>query len=81
MDLSHPQDKELKKTHYRAVTTFEQSRISRWPRRSCESLLYPMRQGVPCEDFPLPSTNDLAALQAYASTIALHEDGLRPPEL
>lgn len=37
--------------HYHVTRTFEQSRLSRWPRRSCESLLYPMTQGVPCEDF------------------------------
>lgn len=67
--------------HYHSVKAFEQSRISRWPRRSCEALLYPMTQGIPCEDFPLPSTDNLAELQAYASTIALPEDGLRPHEL
>lgn len=61
--------------HYRIKTTFEQSRIARWPRRSSESLFYPMTQGVPCEDFPLPSTNNVAELQRYAADIAQHETG------
>jgi hypothetical protein len=63
--------------HYRVTKTFEQSRVARWPRRSCESLLYPMTQGVPCEDFPVPSTDSIADLQAYAAHIARHEDRAR----
>jgi hypothetical protein len=59
--------------HYQIKTTFEQSRVARWPRRSCESLFYPMTQGVPCEDFPVPSTDCIADLQAYAARIARHE--------
>ena len=60
--------------HYRVARTFEQSRLARWPRRSRESLLYPMTQGMPCEDFPLPTTDSLAALQAFAAQIARHEN-------
>ena len=60
--------------HYRVARTFEQSRLARWPRRSRESLLYPMTQGMPCEDFPLPTTDSLAALQEYAAQIAQHEN-------
>lgn len=63
--------------HDHHVTAFENSRISRWPRRSCESLLYPMTQGIPCEDFPLPITDSLIELQTYASNIALREERLR----
>ena len=63
--------------HYHVTTAFEQCRIARWPRRSCESLFYPMTQGLPCEDFPLPSTDSIAELRAYAADIARHEDGLR----
>jgi hypothetical protein len=59
--------------HYRVVSSFEQSRIARWPRRSRESLWFPMSQGTPCEDFPLPQTDSLAALQELAAQIALHE--------
>jgi len=59
--------------HYRVKTTFEQSRIARWPRRSCESLLYPMTEGIPCEDFPVPRTDSIADLQAYAARISRHE--------
>ncbi len=64
-------------SHYHITTAFEQSRIARWPRRTCESLLYPMTQGVPCQDFPLPSTGSISELQAYAADIAQHEEGLR----
>ena len=60
--------------HYTVETTFERSRLSRWPRRSCESLLYPMTQGTPCEDFPLPTTDSLTALQEFAVRIARHEN-------
>ena len=65
--------------HYCVKTTFEQSRIARWPRRSCESLLYPMTQGVPCEDFPVPSTDSITDLQAYAAHIARHESRAPSP--
>ncbi len=60
--------------HYQIVSSFEQSRLARWPRRSCESLWYPMSQGTPCEDFPLPTTDSLTELQEFASQIALHEN-------
>lgn len=60
--------------HYRVKRTFEQSRLARWPRRSCESLWYPMSQGLPCEDFPLPTTDSLADLQAFVGEIARHEN-------
>jgi len=59
--------------HYRAKKTFEESRIACWPRRSCDSLFYPMTQGVPCEAFPVLSTDSLPALQAFAAHIAKHE--------
>jgi len=58
---------------YRAKTTFQQSRLARWPRRSCESIWYPMRYGLPCEDFPLPPENNLIELQKVAADIAQYE--------
>ena len=64
-------------SHYEVKAAFEQCRIARWPRRTCESLFYPMTQGLPCEDFPLPSTGSIAELQAHAADIARHEEGLR----
>jgi hypothetical protein len=60
--------------HYRVTNAFEQCRLARWPRRSCESLLYPMKQGVPCEDFPLPTTDSLLALQVFVAKIARYEN-------
>jgi len=59
--------------HLNIKSAFEQSQLARWPRRSTESLFYPMSQGAPCKDFPLPMTNNLAELQACAAEIALHE--------
>jgi len=64
--------------HYCATEAFEHCRIARWPRRSCEALLCPMTQGLPCEDFPLPNTRNLAELQTAASEIARHEAQLIP---
>jgi len=61
--------------HCRVTRTFEQSRLARWPRRSCESLMYPMTQGEPCKDFPLPIGGSLAALQVFTREIAQHEHG------
>ena len=60
--------------HYQVHNNFDQSRISRWPRRTAESLFYPMTEGMPCEDFPLPATDDLKELQEFAASIALHEN-------
>ncbi len=59
--------------HYSFKTTFEQSRVGRWPRRSCESLFYTMTQGIPCENFSLPNTDNITELQTYAANIASHE--------
>lgn len=55
---------------------FENSRLWRWPRRSCEALYYPMAQGLPCEDFPLPITNNLTELHDVISKIACFENNV-----
>jgi hypothetical protein len=60
--------------HYHCVTTFGQSRIARWPRRSGESIFYPMSLGTPCEAFPLPSTDNIPELKAFAAKIARHDE-------
>jgi hypothetical protein len=60
--------------HYHVRRSFEESRLARWPRRSCESLVYPMMYGMPCEDFPLPTEDSLSGLQAFAATIARYEN-------
>lgn len=59
--------------HLHMEILFEGSRLCRWPRRSCESLIYPMRQGIPCDDFPLPATKSLEELQQYIKEIAKYE--------
>lgn len=60
--------------HYRIQEKFEYSRIGRWPRRSCESLLYPMTEGKAPDHFPPPETDSLAELQRYAIELARHEN-------
>lgn len=59
--------------HLSSVSSFEESRIWRWPRRSCETLFYPMSQGIPCEAFPLSEINDLNELQNAIAEIARFE--------
>ncbi|MFO1257265.1 MAG: hypothetical protein U1E78_02415 [Gammaproteobacteria bacterium] len=59
--------------HYHIVNNLRKSRLWRWPRRSCESLFYPMSQGIPCEAFPLPETEDHDELQKYIRQIASYE--------
>lgn len=59
--------------HVTYESDFAASRIARWPRRTCESLIFPMRDGVPCEDFPLPSSNGLEDLQMHCRRIAANE--------
>jgi hypothetical protein len=59
--------------HYQIRRNLSESRLLQWPRRSCEALFYPMSQGVPCEAFPSPSTNNLAELQRYISDISKFE--------
>lgn len=59
--------------HYQIYNNIKESRLWNWPRRSCESLLYPMRDGVPCEAFPLPETEDHKMLQTFITDISKHE--------
>lgn len=60
--------------HLNLESSVKQSRLFRWPRRTCESLNYPITKGGVCEDFPLPITNDLKKLQQYIKNIASHEN-------
>jgi len=66
--------------HYDTESTFENSRIARWPRRSGESLFYPMSRGLPCQAFPLPKAATISELQKCAATIAQNEGVLSPPK-
>lgn len=59
--------------HFRFIDDFGVSHIARWPRRASESWFYPMTEGRPCMDFPLPETNDLGAVQDYCRHIAAFE--------
>ena len=60
--------------HLKPVSSFEESRLWSWPRRSCEALLFPMSQGMPCEAFPLPETDSLNELQNFIKEIARYEE-------
>ncbi|MFO3150431.1 hypothetical protein SCR18_15830, partial [Legionella pneumophila serogroup 1] len=59
--------------HLSSQNSFENSRLWRWPRRSCESLLYPMARGIPCEDFPLSKTKKLDQLHVEIQSISNYE--------
>lgn len=59
--------------HYSIISNLKESRLLRWPRRSCEALHYPMTQGLACEDFPLPETDNFEELHKYISEIIKHE--------
>ena len=56
--------------HYHVESPFEQSQIARWPRRTAESLFYPMSQGEPCEAFPPPEPDRFPELRDYIAQIA-----------
>lgn len=60
--------------HYKLHPNFQESRIWKWPRRTCESLFYPMTQGIPCEAFPLPDSNNLQDLHEFIKNIAQYEN-------
>ena len=52
---------------------FDESWMARWPRRSREAVFIPMSTGMPCQDFPLSRTEDLARLQEEVLGIAKWE--------
>lgn len=60
-------------SHYHIKTCLSESRLLQWPRRSCESLFYPMTQGDVCESFPIPLTDNLDELHRYLKEIARYE--------
>lgn len=60
--------------HYSLISTLNESRLLRWPRRSCEALFYPITKGIACEEFPLPLTDSLGELHKYIAEIAKYED-------
>lgn len=60
--------------HYHIETSLSQSRLLQWPRRTCESLLYPIKDGEACEAFPLTLTDDLVELQKTIRDISHYEN-------
>ena len=74
VDQIHKKWKNFSPTlHISSKNTFKESRLSRWPRRSCEALSYPMFEGLPCEDFPLPESDEIKDLQDYIKKISCFE--------
>jgi hypothetical protein len=59
--------------HLRHLTDLRDSRLTRWPRRTCEELALSMARGVPSWLCPLPWTSDLGELQAAAAELARGE--------
>lgn len=59
--------------HYHIVNSLRESRLWKWPRRTCEALFYPMSKGIPCEAFPLPDSEEHKVLQEYIANISKHE--------
>jgi hypothetical protein len=62
--------------HLSSEKTFKKSLLWRWPRRSCEAQFYPMSQGLPCDDFPIPTTNNLTELHSIIKKIACFETSM-----
>lgn len=60
--------------HIHIKKNLSDSRLLQWPRRSCESLLYPMKNGEACEAFPLTLTDDLSELHRAIGEIAHYEN-------
>lgn len=74
-DVLYEKWKEFTPTqHLASQKTFKNSRLWRWPRRTCESLIFPMTQGVPCEDFPLCKTENLDQLRKEIQNISNYEN-------
>lgn len=74
-DVIYEKWNEFTPTHHLAYQkNFKNSRLWRWPRRSCESLIFPMTQGIPCEDFPLSETENLEQLHKEIQNISNYEN-------
>lgn len=59
--------------HYHHHKSFKESRLYNLPRRSCESLLYPMTKGIPCEAFPMSNNKNLDEFRESIKEIAKNE--------
>lgn len=64
--------------HFRSHKRFEDSRLWRWPRRSCEQLYHAMCLGDICEDFPINAISDLNELHFAIKEISKYEQNNNP---
>lgn len=62
--------------HGQLRKTFEESRIARWPRRSCESLFFPSVEGKPCAGISFPEGDNLACIRKRAQEIEQYEKNI-----
>ena len=61
--------------HFHARKDFNDSWITRWPRRSREAVFDAMSAVIPRQIFPLSDTEDLIELQAEVREVAQWETG------
>ena len=59
--------------HLDFITSFDKSRIHRWPRRSSEMLYYAETKALPSDTFPFPQTDNLEDIQEYVVKISRYE--------
>lgn len=60
--------------HIHIINNLPESRLLQWPRRTCESLLYPMKNGEACEAFPISLTDNLDQLHSSIKEISKYEN-------
>jgi hypothetical protein len=59
--------------HLQIRQTLSDSWLGRYPRRSCEGILWPMIHGIPAETYKMPDLTELPALHEWVATIRRHE--------
>lgn len=65
--------------HLQIRQAFSDSWMGRYPRRTCEGILWPMTQGIPADTYQMPDLAELSALHAWVDTIREHERKSNPP--
>jgi hypothetical protein len=64
--------------HLHIRQTLWDSWMGRYPRRTCEGILWPMTQGIPAETYAMPNLTELQALHDWTATIRQHEQRSSP---
>lgn len=63
-------------SHYSLINSFEESKLWKWPRRTCESLYYSQSEGAACQIFSTSQDDNLIQFQNYIRSIAQYENPL-----